>query len=131
MSENRKYYFLKLKDTFFENDSIVLLQALPDGYLYTDLLLKLYLKSLKNNGKLQVNENFPYTLEVIAKLTGHKVELVESALKIFQGLGLVEPCADGTLYMTNIELMVGKSSGEADRKREARSKNKGLEIEKE
>ena len=53
MADNRKYYYLKLKENFFDSDSIVLLEDMKDGILYSNILLKLYLKSLKNGGKLQ------------------------------------------------------------------------------
>ena len=48
MADNRKYYYLKLKENFFDSDSIVLLEDMKDGILYSNILLKLYLKSLKN-----------------------------------------------------------------------------------
>ncbi|CBK98436.1 N-terminal phage replisome organiser (Phage_rep_org_N) [Faecalibacterium prausnitzii L2-6] len=56
MADNRKYYYLKLKENFFDSDSIVLLEDMKDGILYSNILLKLYLKSLKNGGKLQLDE---------------------------------------------------------------------------
>ena len=51
---------------------------------------------------------------------------VERALGIFQQLGLVEQLHGGLLYMTDIELMIGQSSTEAERKRAARLANKAL-----
>ena len=51
MADNRKYYYLKLKENFFDSDSIVLLEDMKDGILYSNILLKLYLKSLKNGGR--------------------------------------------------------------------------------
>ena len=50
MSDNKKYYYLKLRDNFFDNDDIAILESMPDGILYSNILLKLYLRSLKNNG---------------------------------------------------------------------------------
>ena len=50
MSDNRKYYYLKLKENYFDDDSIVLLESMQDGVLYSNILLKLYLKSLKHGG---------------------------------------------------------------------------------
>ena len=47
MSDNRKYYYLKLKENYFDEDAIVLLESMQDGILYSNILLKLYLKSLK------------------------------------------------------------------------------------
>ena len=52
MSDNRKYYYLKLKENYFDDDSIVLLESMQDGVLYSNILLKLYLKSLKHGGRL-------------------------------------------------------------------------------
>jgi len=61
MADNRKYYYLKLKESYFDEDAIVLLESMQDGMLYSNILLKMYLKSLKNGGKLQLAENIPYT----------------------------------------------------------------------
>ena len=69
MSDNRKYYYLKLKENYFDEDAIVLLESMQDGILYSNILLKLYLKSLKNGGKLQLDENIPYTAQMIATIT--------------------------------------------------------------
>ncbi|WP_242844870.1 phage replisome organizer N-terminal domain-containing protein, partial [Christensenella hongkongensis] len=50
MADNRKYYYLKLKESYFDDDAIVLLESMQDGVIYSNILLKLYLKSLKNGG---------------------------------------------------------------------------------
>ena len=126
MADNRKYYYLKLKENFFDSDSIVLLEDMKDGILYSNILLKLYLKSLKNGGRLQLDEHIPYTAQMIATLTRHQIGTVERALAIFQQLGLVEQLDCGLLYMTDIELMIGQSSTEAERKRAVRLENKAL-----
>ena len=126
MADNRKYYYLKLKESYFDDDAIVLLESMPDGILYSNILLKLYLKSLKNGGKLQLDENIPYTAQMIATLTRHQIGTVERALEIFRQLGLVEQLDSGAFYMTDIELMIGQSSTEAERKRAARLANKAL-----
>ena len=108
MSDNRKYYYLKLKENYFDEDAIVLLESMQDGILYSNILLKLYLKSLKNGGKLQLDENIPYTAQMIATITRQQVGTVERALQIFMKLGLVEPLQNGALYMSNIELLIGQ-----------------------
>ncbi len=120
MSDSRKYYYLKLKENYFDDDSIVLLESMQDGILYSYILLKLYLKSLKNGGKLQLAENIPYTPQMIATLTRQQVGTVERALKIYLQLGLVEVMTDGAYYMSNIELLIGQSSTEGERKKQAR-----------
>ena len=122
MSDNRKYYYLKLKESYFDDDAIVLLESMQDGMLYSNILLKLYLKSLKYGGTLQLDENIPYTAQMIATITRQQVGTVERALQIFMKLGLVEPLDNGALYMSNIELLIGQSSTEGERKRRARMK---------
>jgi len=126
MSDNRKYYYLKLKENYFDDDSIVLLESMQDGVLYSNILLKLYLKSLKHGGRLQLDEDIPYTAQMIATITRQQIGTVERALQIFLKLGLVEVLDSGTFYMSNIELLIGQSSTEAERKRVARLQNKAL-----
>ena len=126
MSDNRKYYYLKLKENYFDDDSIVLLESMQDGVLYSNILLKLYLKSLKHGGWLQLDEDIPYTAQMIATITRQQIGTVERALQIFLKLGLVEVLDSGTFYMSNIELLIGQSSTEAERKRAARLQNKAL-----
>ena len=126
MSDNRKYYYLKLKENYFDDDSIVLLESMQDGVLYSNILPKLYLKSLKHGGRLQLDEDIPYTAQMIATITRQQIGTVERALQIFLKLGLVEVLDSGTFYMSNIELLIGQSSTEAERKRAARLQNKAL-----
>ena len=128
MSDNRKYYYLKLKENYFDEDAIVLLESMQDGILYSNILLKLYLKSLKNGGKLQLDENIPYTAQMIATITRQQVGTVERALQIFMKLGLVEPLQNGALYMSNIELLIGQSSTEGERKKKERMRLKRQKL---
>ena len=48
MADNKKYYYLKLKEDFFDSDEMLLLQGMKDGYLYSDILMKMYLRSLNH-----------------------------------------------------------------------------------
>lgn len=128
MTDNTKYYYMRLKEGFFENDEILFLESLPDGYIYTNILLKLYLKSLKNNGKLMFNDQIPYNSQMLATLTRHSVHTVEKALKIFKELGLIEVLDNGAIYILDVQKYIGKSSTEAERKKAYRLE---IDIEKE
>lgn len=127
MSDNKKYYYLKLKDNFFDSPEIKVLEAMPNGYKYSNLLLKLYLKSLRFEGALRLNEYIPYNTEMIAAVVGMDIDTVKVAFDIFKQLKLVEILEDGTIYMLDIQNFIGLSSTEADRKREYRSR---IEAEK-
>ena len=106
------YYFLKLKEDFFDQREIVVLEGSKDGVLYVNILLKLYLKSLQYNEKLLLNEMTPLSAEMIALLTRHEVGTVERAMRVFMQLGLVEVLEDSIYCMPEIEQMTGKGSSE-------------------
>lgn len=121
MSDNKKYYYMRLKEGFYDTDELKLLEAMPDGYLYSNILLKLYLTSLRNNGKLMFKDRIPYNAQMIATITRHQVGTVEKALGIFQEMGLIEVLDNGAIYMLDIQQFIGKSSTEADRIRKYRN----------
>lgn len=122
MSDNKKYYYLKLVDNFYDRDEMIMLESMPDGYMYSNILLKLYLRSLKNEGKLMFNNRIPYNASMLANVTRFPVAVVEKAIAIFKELGLIEVLDNGAIYMLDIQNFIGKSSTEADRKRLYRSK---------
>lgn len=128
MADNKKYYYLKLKEDFFDSDELKILESMQDGYLYSNILLKLYLKSLGNSGRLMYRNVIPYTPEILATLTGHQVGTVEKALDIFKKLELIEILDNGAIYMMDIQNFIGRSSSEADRQREYQNR---LKAEKE
>ena len=90
---------MKLKENFFSSERMVVLEMMPDGILYSNLLLKMYLMSLKHNGILLLHENLPHTPQTIATFTRHQIGTVERALQIFLKLGFVELLTDGAYYM--------------------------------
>ncbi|CEP83999.1 phage replisome organizer N-terminal domain-containing protein [Paraclostridium sordellii] len=127
MSDNKKYYYLKLVDNFYERDEMIILESMPDGYMYSNILLKLYLRSLKNEGKLMVNDRIPYNSTMLANVTRFPVAVIEKAIGLFRDLGLIEVLDNGAIYMLDIQNYIGTSSTEADRKRSYRKK---IEAEK-
>lgn len=121
MLNNSIYFYMRLKENFFDSEEIVIIEGMEKGYTYEVILLKMYLKSLKNNGRLVLTENIPYTLPMLAKVIRHTEEDVKEALEIFSSLGLIEIIeTTEAIYMTQIQNYIGKSSTEGDRKREYR-----------
>lgn len=138
----KKYYWLKLKADFFEDDTITFIEEQPNGIYYSNFYLKLCLKSLKNDGYLfrLVGETLmPYDPESLAKLTGVDVDTVRVAMELFRRIGLVKILDSGEIYLTQINEMVGSETDSAQRMRRMRAKDqvKGIasqcdtEIEKE
>lgn len=120
MADNKKYYYLKLREGFFDSDDMKLLQAMKDGYLYSDILLKLYLQSLRQEGRLMYRGIVPYTPDMIATITNHQTGTVEKAMRIFEQMGFIEILDNGAIYMLDIQNFIGQSSTEADRIRNYR-----------
>ena len=126
MSDNKKYYYLRVKENFYDSDEMIILESMPDGFLYSNILIKLYLRSLKNNGKLMFNDRIPFNSEMLSKITRHPVAVVEKAVSIFKEMNLIDVLDNGAIFMLDIESFIGKSNTEADRKRDYRRR-----IEKE
>ncbi len=66
MSENKKYYYMKLKEYFFTSERMVVLETMPDGILYSNLLLKMYLKlktAIEESQKLDPTRTGQYTVQ--------------------------------------------------------------------
>lgn len=120
--ENKKYYYLKLKDTFFDSDEMKILESMENGYLYSNILLKLYLKSLKLDGKLMFNEFIPYDSKMLSTITGHNIDVIEKAILVFKQLQLIEILDNGAIYMLNIQNLIGSISTEGIRKSQYREK---------
>ena len=117
MSTNKTYYYLKLKENFFDSEEIKILESSENGYLYSNILLKIYLKSIKNEGRLMLRENIPYNSKMIATITSHNIDIVEKAIKIFEELGLIQILDSGAIYISDIQSFVGKISSEGVRKK--------------
>lgn len=141
--QKRRYYWLKLKENFFEEDTIEWLEEQPNGKEYCLFYLKLCLKSLKTEGLLVRNVGnlmIPYDPESLAKLTNSKADTVKVAMDLFNKIGLIEIMDSGEIYLNQLGEMVGTETESARQKRLQRSKEdnvrtlsgKGrLELEKE
>jgi predicted phage replisome organizer len=124
MSDSKKYYYLKLKENFFEQDNIKILESMENGYIYSNIIMKLFLKSLKFEGKLMMTERIPYSPEkvsILSKVINHNSDNVKQAIKIGVELDIITIFDSGEMFMSDIQNYIGKSSSEADRKRQYRS----------
>ena len=122
MADAKKYYYMRLKEDYFDDDAQKILESMPDGYLYSNILLKLYLKSLKRDGLLMYNERIPFNAQMIATITNHQIGTVEKALVLFRDMGFIEVLDSGAIFMLDVQHYVGKTTTEADRKRAYRAR---------
>lgn len=127
MASKTQYYYLKIKENFFDTEDMKLLESMDNGYLYSNILMKMYLLSLKNGGKLMYKDKIPYNSKMLSTILNHNVDILDKAIQIFRELNLIEIMDSGAIFMLDIQNYIGKSSDEADRKREYR---KMIENEK-
>lgn len=123
MSENKRYYWLKLDENFFEDDTIQWLEEQKNGKDYVIFYLKLMLKSLKDDGNLvrYVGERLiPYDVPALAKLTGTNEDTVAVAMKTFLEIGLISRLNSGEIYMNQVNEMTGSETDSARRMRKKR-----------
>ena len=130
-----RYYWLKLNENFFESDVVEWLEDQENGEKYVLLYLKLCLKSLKTDGVLvrQVGKmTIQHTAESIAKQTQFDVEIVESALALFEQIGLIEKNDKGESYLPEVANMTGSGSASesATKKKTQRQNKKGQNVAK-
>lgn len=119
-----KFYWLQLKEDFFENDSIEWLEEQePNGRDYAYFYLKLCLKSLKSNGILIRNVGnilIPYDNKKLAELTKMDFDTVCVAMELLKKIGLIQILENGEIYMTQLENLIGSVSKGALKKQQQR-----------
>lgn len=124
MSENKRYYWLKLNENFFEDDTVTWIEEQANGKDYVIFYLKLCLKSLGNDGYLVRyvgNKFIPYDINALAKLTNTPADTVAVAMKQFIEIGLVTRLETGEIYMNQINEMIGNETDSARRMRKKRA----------
>ena len=127
MSETKRFYWLKLQEDFFEEDTIDFIESQENGEKYCLFYLKLCLKALKSEGKLiryVGNMLIPYDEKGLAKLTRTDVDTVRSALMLFDKIGLISRLDTGEIFISQLNEMVGTETDKAKLMRQKRAKEK-------
>lgn len=127
MANDKKYYWLKLKDDFFRDKKMKKLRNIAGGDTYTIIYLKMQLLSLKNSGVL-IFENVEDTFEEeIALEIDEKVEDVKVCLLYLEKTGLLE-CKDNEYILPQTIDCIGSETATAKRMRRSRERKKQLEM---
>lgn len=125
MGDNKRYYWLKLPEDFYDDDTIQWIEDQENGAAYVNFYLKLLLKSLSDDGRLirYVGQRLmPYDVKSLARLTNTDTDTVRVALELFVNIGLVERLETGELYMSQIDEMIGTETQAAARMRKMRAR---------
>ena len=114
--QNKRYYWLKLKNDFFEGDEINWLEEQENGAVYILFYLKLCLWSLRSDGVLMRRVGkmeIPYDTKKLAEITGTPLPAAETAMALLTSAGLVEVQENGALFMPQMEDMTGSETERA------------------
>lgn len=123
-TDKKRFYWLKLKKDFFQQHQIKVLKALPNGRLYALIYLELMAESTTHDGELRYSKMLPYDTITLASVIDEDKDNVEKAIETLINLELVEILDDGTIYMREIQKLIGSETGKAERMRDYRERKK-------
>lgn len=131
MKEQKRYYWIKLKTDFFNQETIDFLLSQENGCQYIVLYQMLCLNTANNNGELvtKIGEMIvPYDINKIVRDTKYfNFDTVAVALELFKKLGLIYQEEGQILKIANFDEMVGSESSSAKRVRNYRERQKALQ----
>lgn len=119
---DKKYFWLKLKKDFFKRHDIQIIEGMPNGKDYILFYLKLLCESVDHEGNLRFSDEIPYNENMLATITNTNVDIVRSAIKVFEQLKMIEVLDDGTYFMHECQKLLDSETYWAERKREQRAK---------
>lgn len=130
MKESKRFYWIKLKTDFFNQDTIDFLLSQENGCEYIVLYQMLCLNTANNDGKLSSNIGemiVPYDIKKIVRDTKYfNFDTVTIALELFKQLGLIYEEEDRVLRIKDFDEMVGSETSKAAIMRRKRAKEKEL-----
>jgi len=125
---SKRYYWLKLNQNFFDSSEIRVLQSMESGSDYIILWQRLLLSSLdyttetQKIGLLSFKENIPWDIDLMISVFGFSKEIINTALKIFQKLGMITLTESGEIWANDIQRLLGSETDSAERVRRHRKK---------
>lgn len=124
MATGKRYYWMKLKDTFMGSDAVDYLMSQPDGANYVVLYQMLCLKTINTDGRLERRigkVTIPYDEAKIQRDTKFfTVDTIRVALTLYQNLGLMDRDESGCLYLVDHKNLVGSETDYAVQKKTQR-----------
>lgn len=128
MSDNKRYYWLKLKENFFEEKTTKFLRKLPDGDKLVITYLKMQLKSLKADGLLKYDRLMPSCEEELSLILDEDINIVKLTLQALLQCNVIEILDDNSIFMIAMQELIGKECESAERVRKFRE-NKKLALQ--
>lgn len=122
MAEKR-YYWLKLQEDFFESKRIKKLRRIAGGDTYTIIYLKMQLMAMKRGGVLEYTGLEPTFAEELALDLDESADNVSVTINFLLSCGLLETSDDKAFFVPYAVLNTGSEGSSAKRMREARAKS--------
>ena len=126
---NKKYFWLKLKEDFFDEKQIKFLRSLPEGDKLVIVYLKMQLKSLRTEGFIKYDQILPSGEEELAMILDEDTNVVKLTVGALLRMGAVEKLDDGSFYMIAMQNLIGKEGESAERVRQFRKKQEQLALQ--
>lgn len=124
----KKYYWLKLKRDFFKRHDIRIIEEMPNGKEYILFYLKLLLESIDHEGALRFSETVPYNEKMLSVITNTNIDIVRSAMKMFIELKMMDILDDQTIYMAEVDKLIGSEAWSTERSRRCRENKRLLQC---
>jgi len=125
MATGKRFFWIKLRDSFMTSDTVDFLMSQKDGANYVVLYQMLCLKTINTGGRLsrRIGEYLiPYDVEKIQRdCKWFSTDTVRVALDLYKRLGLIYEDVDGTLVLAEHESMVGSETDWGEKKRRQRA----------
>lgn len=122
MSENRRYFWIKLHKDFFKSKRIKLMRRLAGGDTLTIIYLKMQLLSLEDGGMLYYNGLLGTFAEELALDLDESPENVALAVNFLQTCGLMEKVSEKEYLLPFVKECTGSETSEAIKKRRQRDR---------
>ena len=124
----KKYYWLKLKRDFFKRHDIRIIEEMPNGKEYLLFYLKLLVESIDHEGSLRFSDTIPYNDQMLSVITNTNIDIVRSAMKLFVELKMMEVLDDETIYIAEVQKMIGSETKWAEYKRNAKASAQNVPL---
>ena len=128
LKENKRYYWLQLKEDFFTSKEMKLLRRLPGGNEHTIIYLKIMLASLQDGGKIYF-ENLGHDLaEEISLLIDEDIEAVRMTLLFLTNKQLLTTNDKFEFQLEQVPELIGSETASTRRSRKYRDMQKALQC---
>ncbi len=125
MNSNKRYYWLKLKETFFSEPIIKKLRKIAGGDTYTIIYQKILLLSIKTNGEIYfegIENNFA---EELALILDEEPENVQMTLNFMKNSNLIiESGEPDKFILPHMSELIGSETQSTIRSRKSRTYQK-------